>query len=712
MDNNTTSNRSNLLTEIEEQASHLRTFLELNSSRGLSLAYINKYLISLFSYSNPLWVEANFTEFFPLYLRLLKSFDPTGQKIVASRITLKNAIKLYKNPGNEFKRKALGSCIKEIKQQITQIESALEGRTSTESEKILPVFPVIESVQDEILNFTYLDSMTVKLSPSKISMQFKIHPTFKEEDERVLQQVKTSFEFACNFVNTRNKKFPRFFDVEVFFDSRLGVYSGDSFGVLLTLLFIIELKKLITPNLIYSIAPGLALTGSINEKGEILGTGNRNISKKIAAVFYSGVSNFVIPDNDGPAATFVLEQLLKKYPKRNLKVTSVESIEDILNRRNILIISKKPYTTRIKDFSRNNKYAFFVLIPVLLITLFVLQYQFDDNPVSYELKGKEVLIKNQFGNVIWRWNTEIRPKDFMYPWQRNFWIKILDVDEDGKNEVALVENLKEGVGSENVGLVNCYKSEHDILWSFSFRDTVSSPKEQNIPPFYGLQFIDTVTIGGDKLFFIRAGSIPTFPHAVFALNRQTGVRKPGTLWHAGSYSLFSILDFDHDGKFEFVAIARDNGNLVNRIFGIKWAFKDQMIETRPDYMLHNKPKAKLLFEIKLPSNDYSVFLGGKSGDILAPSEREKDLYGNSLHFLAQLSNEERSVAYRVLLNLKTLEIDYFIEGDFRARRDSLVKAGKLPPPYTDTKEYTDNLKNGVRYRKDGKWVTYQEYLRK
>lgn len=712
MDINNTKNNQNIFYEIEDQAARLRVFLEQNSSRGLSLYYINKFLFSLFSYSNPLLVEANFTEFFPLYLKLLKSFDPTGQKIIASRIILKNAIKLYKNPGNEFKRKALGSCIREIKQQITQIESALEGTISTEVAEMLPFFPVIESVQDKILNFTYLDSMTVKLSPSKISTQFKIHPTFKEEDEKVLEQVKTSFEYAYKFVFKRDNKSTRFFDVQVFFNSRLGVYSGDSFGVLLTLLFIIELKKLITPNLIYSIAPGLALTGSINEKGEILRTGNRNISKKVAAVFYSKVSNFVIPKNDGPAATFVLEQLLKKYPKRNLKVTSVESIEDILNRRNILVISKKPYTARIKDFAIKHKYAFFVLIPVLLVTFFVLQYQFDSNPVAYEFRVKEILIKNQFGNVIWRWSSVLNSPDFQYPWQKNRWIRILDVDGDDRNEIVLVEEVKDGGGSEKVGKVNCYKTENNILWSFSFRDSVSSPKEQNIPSYYGIQLIDSVTIQGQKLLFMRAGSIPTYPQAVFAINFQDGKRKPGTLWHAGAYSLISIVDLNDDGKFEFVAIARDNGNLINRIFAVPWSFKDQMIETRPDYMLYNKSKAKLIFEIKPPPNDYYYFISNLNDDIPVPSDGDRMIKGNSLHFFGTYSNKPDSVAYRVTLNLKTLEMDYFIEGGFRALRDSLVKAGKLPPPYTDTKEYTDKLKNGVRYRKDGKWVTYKEYLRK
>lgn len=619
---------------------------------------------------------------------------------------------MYKNPGDEFRRKALGSCIKNLQEQIRIIESTLSGTLLPREKRVIPDFPVLESVQDERMSFCYLDSMTVKLFPSKISTQFKVHPTFKEEDEEVLEQVKISFEYACNFVNKGNKKLPRFFVVEVSFNSRLGVYSGNSFGVLLTLLLIIELKKIITPNLIYSIAPGLAVTGSINDRGEVLPTGNRNISKKLETVFYSEVSNFVIPKNDEIAATFVLEKLVGRYPNRNLRVTSVESIDDILNRRNILIISKKPYTDRIKDFSRNNKVAFFILIPVLLITLFVLQYQLDDNPVAYEFKGRELLIKNKFGNVIWRWSSvQILPL-LQKQWQRDRWIRIMDVDSDDRNEIILVDEIRDGGKSDDVGQVTCYESEDEVLWSFTFRDTVSSPKEQNIPPYYGIQLIDTATIQSERLLFLRAGSIPTYPHAVFAINLRNGIRKSGTLWHAGAYSLFSIFDLDHDGKFEFVAIAKDNGNLINRIFAIKWAFKDQMIETRPDYMLYNKPKAELLFDIKPPSNDYMVSTGILNGDILAPSERDNDIYINSLHFLARYSSDETAVAYRIVLNLTTLEMDYFIENGFRALRDSLVKAGKLPLPYTDTKEYTDRLKNGVRYRKAGKWVTYQEYLKK
>jgi hypothetical protein len=60
------------------------------------------------------------------------------------------------------------------------------------------------------------------------------------------------------------------------------------------------------------------------------------------------------------------------------------------------------------------------------------------------------------------------------------------------------------------------------------------------------------------------------------------------------------------------------------------------------------------------------------------------------------------------LNVNNLDINIFIDDSYRLLRDSLVSKGKLNPPFTDTKEYINNLKNQILYWQDGKWVKREE----
>ena len=67
-------------------------------------------------------------------------------------------------------------------------------------------------------------------------------------------------------------------------------------------------------------------------------------------------------------------------------------------------------------------------------------------------------------------------------------------------------------------------------------------------------------------------------------------------------------------------------------------------------------------------------------------------------------------SFHFSLNTERMDFNIFLVDKFTEKRDSLVGIGKLNPPYTDTKEYKEIIKNNILYWKDGTWVKHEEIL--
>lgn len=88
--------------EIESYIEKVRDVVNLNHSRGLILSRFDQLLSLLASTNNPLLIESSFTEFFPLYLKLLGWYHPRGQNPSRTKQILKNVRILYNSLSGEF----------------------------------------------------------------------------------------------------------------------------------------------------------------------------------------------------------------------------------------------------------------------------------------------------------------------------------------------------------------------------------------------------------------------------------------------------------------------------------------------------------------------------------------------------------------------------------------------------------------------------------
>ena len=97
------NSRSPNFDEIESYIEKVRDVVNLNHSRGLILSSFDHLLSLLASTNNPLLIESSFTEFFPLYLKLLGWYHPHGQNPSRTKKLITNAKVLNRLPSANLK---------------------------------------------------------------------------------------------------------------------------------------------------------------------------------------------------------------------------------------------------------------------------------------------------------------------------------------------------------------------------------------------------------------------------------------------------------------------------------------------------------------------------------------------------------------------------------------------------------------------------------
>lgn len=696
---------------IEETVEKIRDGI-LSDIRGHTFLFKLCDLIELLTETGyPLLFEATITEFVPHFARELSRYSAEGNEPVLTKRVISCAGKMDFPGADEAEIPSISASTSRLKKELRLQRLILSGDSKTvrKPRKHSPNFPVIETVEG---NFSgcLLDSIRVVLRPSNSGDRFIVHPLTGKKDPRMEEQIKTCYRFARGVAEGGKSRLPRYFEVQIDLLSDLGVYTGRSFGALLALLLVIELRKRLFPNLRFGLGSDLSVTGGIDADGNLLPTGEEAIGLKTKAVFFSFSSAFILPEDDLEHARKTLNDLQKKYPGRKLELIPVRNINEIINRRDIFRVARKPMKQRMKEWARKYRYGALLFLPVIVLLGFFYMREFDGNPVSFELEGSNLMIKNKYGRVLWSWVvSSYVPRDFSVN-DLNTRIMIIDINEDGLNEVIFSDELLVRKDPQAERILLCFNSDQEAIWRFSMNDTVSSPKERNIPPEYSLKIFDTVTVDKKKRLLLWTNSVTTYPSAIFTIDPGSGRRYPGTIWNAGFIQQVAVDDIDDDQKEEIIFLAVDNGLEFQKIVACEMPEGEYMIETRPDYFLSGKLPFRPIFELSVPSTDYTIKISSNKRDLFFDRQIKLD-NDKRLKFFSRYDHSRESVMYTLVLNTKTLEVDYFIEGTYSKFRDSLVNAGKLPLPYTDTKEYTDILKNGVRYKLDGKWVTYQEYVK-
>jgi hypothetical protein len=513
--------------------------------------------------------------------------------------------------------------------------------------------------------------------------------------KNIYEQSEHSWRAALEITRDYIKRPHQYHEVIIIFDRKEGLYQGSSLGIALTLSFVEQLLMFYNPAYVIRIKGQCAFTGGLSGEGYILNTGVEIIKQKIAAVFFSGIQKFILPEEEYDYASSALSELNKKYPGRKLKLVAVEEIKDILNRRDIIDITKQKITIRTGKFIKNNSAAVLFSFLVLIISPLA-ALDWDNNPALLFSDGNALFIKNINGKVLFSRKYCNEPEGL------HLQAKLVDIDNDGTNELIMCRKPDPETGRIiDHSIVYCLKASGEIIWEYSFNDSIDSNRGL-LEREYGIQLIDTLTFSNNLNLYLNSSNGPNFSSAIFRLDLRTGERLPGTLWCSG-HIVRSVIKKDEKENAFFVSLGSDNGFEDLVLFDY---YPDTITSIRPTtngYLIKGFPQMNVKNYLRFQKTDYDILLNVRNqgyayysfiDDILRKKYKfwtTNDYY----RFPGQ-------IGYEVHYDFRNVDIG--IQSNFRVFRDSLVVHGILKEPFTDTDDYKSIIKNKILYWKDGAWV--------
>ena len=689
--------------QLEQERTTLKEKLTFQYSAQARLLFLFSFFDKVLATEDKNIIDAFLPEFISEYVFCLKNYSVLGMKPRIHESIIQQAEQI-KNSGHTSGFEEFSGILNRLKEELERLHNVLKGE-QTETTESKAYFPLLEeeAIKETGITIGILESVTIKIHSSKKENKFIIVPSEKEIEEKISEQVKLSWLNAIRIANKYIKRIHPHHEVIISFDKKAGFCKGNSLGTALTLSFIEEIFKTYNSPVSIKVGDGIAFTGGMDEQGKITDTSEKIIKQKTELIFFSDISLFIVPKKEESAANEKLNELRKEFPRRDLKITGMADINDLLDRRTIVEIKKQPVIVRTGKFVKKNWIMLSLIsILVLIISFFILK-DIDKNPHFFSADGNKLYIKNRSGKVLWEKNVSI-PKDLTE--SQNFLMsvaKVVDINNDGVNEVIICREQKKYSGdSVDNSAVRCYNNKGEIIWQFSFADKLLLAEgEQNTN--YGLMLLDTLTLNGERSLFLISSNFTSFSSAIYRIGIKNGKRLPGTFWSSGHVISGIIKDIDSDGAAEILAVGYDNGFEDVVFFAYEADTLTKVRPTTENYLIRNFPVSEMKAYIRFPKTDYDIYYAVRTpliltGNIMDDEKRKK------YHFAVANARNSSVASLGYEISYDFTGIDVIVNSNFRVQRDTLVAHGELKPPYTDTPEYVNLQKSKILFWQNGKWV--------
>ena len=700
--------------QLEQKRASLKEKLVGAYSNQSKLLFLYNFFEKALSTKNTNLIDSYLPEFIPEYIHLLKSWSVTGLKprtcLAGMQVHESIIEQAEKSQMNELTKEyqKFPELIIGLKKDVEKLKKILNGE-QIETVEPKAFFPLLdeEGIVETGFSIGILESVTIKINKTRVADKFIIIPSEKEIEEKINEQVKLSWINAKRTVKKYIRKIYPYHEVIISFDNKVGFCKGNSLGTALTLSFIEELLKTYNSPVAVTVGNDIAFTGGLDETGRITNTSEKIIKQKTELIFFSDISHFAVPKSEEAAAIEQLNELKQEYPKRDLKITGIEDLNDLLNRRNLVEIKKINPAVRSAKFARKNWVALStIFILIAIISLFILR-DIDTNPVSFRVDGAYLYVLNKNGKVLWQKRAITNASKKADPNELKDKLKIVDIDLDGRNELLItIEEFGDAKPDSEFTRISCYDSEGEPVWRYSFKDIVSSERT-NLPPIYAIMIIDTVTVRGIKNLFLFSNNSQSFSSAIYRLDLKNGKRIPGTLWCSGHTQAGMITDINNDGRKDILCVGQDNGYEDAVFFGFDI---DTLTEVRPttsEYLIRDFPVSDLITYIRFPKTDYDVYRNYRTPGLHPYGFKDVRNFKYYQFIVdSHMDDFASTLWYQVDYNLK--DVNIIVDNRFRVMRDTLVAHGKLPLPYTDTPEYVELQKSKILYWQNGKWAKREE----
>lgn len=693
--------RLNDFRETEKTISGLREAIRLEKSLCEKAALYNKLISLLLDYGDAGFFTANFSEFTDDFTSSVEFYPVQGRDPAESETFLLNAVQILNFfPGLNEGR--LPQITDEKLLQLNKLRDTLQG-DSAPSEKLRRAlyFPVIEQ-KDNLHICSYLETLSVRIIRSDKPTSFLIYPGENATDPRLKKQVETAFHAALKLTQNGRKNNQHRYEVIVTFMNSRANYVGDSFGLLLTIQFYLELSRIYYPALNMRPEVIMCLTGGIDEYGKVTMIGSELINTKLEAAALSDSEYIIIPKEDHRKLGYPEYFSPDGYPQRKLNIIGITSPEEILNRRDLIMIEKKPLRRRIAEATQRNSRTFLVGVIIILMSVILLLFRSDQNPVSVSFEKNIARVENADGEVLWS-KILVEPAVEMRLWgaEANQFFRILDLDGDGSNEVILAQI---GNGKKEEGVV-AYDHRGNRIWSYYLREQAESPSEGMLSANYKHWILDYYHSDTLSVLIIAANNLTSYSSAIFALDTRTGKRVGGAYWSSGHIFIGKVL-IKNTGDPYLLLFGIDNGFGELIIFSSALNPVEGMRPSTGRYEFLNKEKLIPELMIRIPKTDVEILLGRKYP--LYYKQGFRMLSEEQVIFTTSVYEE----ALLITLNPRTLELKTECVDAFAQYRDSLIISGRLDGPFTNTPEFLSSVRDSSKVYYEGEWLSYISFHNK
>ncbi len=598
--------------------------------------------------------------------------------------------------------------IDRLESQLNEINLILSGAPQ-QSDITRLAFPLIEQSTIGVFEtYGFLETVRITVAKGKNENKLYVFPKTGILEKNIEKQIYDSFSLAMKYLKPHQKKFFQFHELTVYFDNYSATYIGNSLGVALTIGFIEQLSTLYNLPFLVKIKNNIASTGAIGKDGKIHPVNKNYIEKKVEVIFYSSTEIFIVAKQDEANAKDKLNQLKKIYPNRNLKIIGVSDLDDLLDRRTLINISKQNPFIRTAKISVKNWQITLLVIILYIITAMALIRNFDENPAILESVGKTLYVKNKSGRVLWTKEINYDANLISSDNYLRIMHKLVDINNDGINEVIITnESLKELKNENEYGRIACLNNLGGLVWKYSFFDSVSSSGEI-LPPFYLTNVVDTFSLREEKYLLAISSSRSSYNSSIFMIDLKNGKRSSNVFWHNGFIRDALVYDFNNDGKKE-IAFAAINNSFGKIAFGV--LNPEELSGQCPNnnsYGFDNIPVAKLNSYIILPKTDYNKYL-----NLISPSLEVGCIENHPDERYLQIRSiegENKSSAISFMIFYEWHRINILTEDKFIAQRDTLIKHKILTPPFTGTMDFVKQLNSEIMFWTGKDFIGKQQFV--
>lgn len=350
-------------------------------------------------------------------------------------------------------------------------------------------------------------------------------------------------------------------------------HAGNSANLALSGLFYCEILKAEKRREYFQLNPGIAITGDIDEEGNVLSVDQQSLRQKAEASFFSWAQVLVVPIQQLEATLDLVEELQQQFPNRELVVKGVGHLKELFYDRRLSLykqISLVEHTAK-KVWDKKYSASGLILLLILLGAFGRMVYgPMDRNPTHATYSGENAYIRNQSGAVlreIFVGKSYVNTYNGTANDDISHHLKFFDVDNDGINEVFENKSSMEKKSEKNSENFLVYSLQGDTLYKKTFELDIPFDNHPYVQKeiFYVRKF-DYADLDGDgKCELALIMSIRHYFTSLFVTVDVNRGKITDKYVNAGYLRDLKIKDLDRDGINEVLLTTELKGYKSNGI---------------------------------------------------------------------------------------------------------------------------------------------------